>query len=117
MDRRLHQRVAVQFEARVTTSKNPDGFRTIVSDISPSGVCLALPIQFAPGEPVRVEMADSTLSGNVIYSNPESSSFRTGIEVKQVELGSTDLSHLLQRTLTEILPETAGLEPIEAQLD
>jgi hypothetical protein len=70
-----------------------------------------------PGDPVRVEMADSVLSGHVVYSNPEASMFRTGIEVREVQLGTTDLSHLLHRTLNEVMPDAVGLERIEAHLD
>ncbi len=117
MDRRLHPRVAVQFEARVTTSKSPSGFWTTVSDISKSGLCVIIPAPLTPGDPVRIEMADSVVSGRVAYSNPEASLFRTGIDVQAVQLGATDLSHLLQRTLNEVLPDAVGLERVEVPLD
>lgn len=117
MDRRLHQRLSVQFEAKVTTPKSQSGFWTTVSDISKSGLCLSIPVPLAPGDPVRVEMADSLISGHVVYSNADASLFRTGIEVEQVQLGTTDLSHLLHRTLNEVMPDTVGLERIETYLD
>ena len=117
MERRLHDRVAVQFEARVTTPKSPSGIWTTVSDISRSGLCLSIPVALSPGDALRVEMADSVLSGQVAYSNPEGAMYRTGINVQRVELGTTGLSVLLRKTLNEVLPETVGLEHIEAHLD
>jgi hypothetical protein len=117
MDRRQYARVAVQFEARVTTPKSPNGFWTTVSDISKSGLCVTIPASLNPGDAVRIEMADSVLSGKVAYSNPDASMFRTGIDVQQVQLGGTDLSDLLQRTLHEVMPDAVGLEQVEAHLD
>jgi hypothetical protein len=110
MDRRAHQRVKVQFEAivkNVSTGLTASG---TVSDISPSGICVAMPIQLATGELITLEMADSLLSGSVAYSESENSEFRTVIEIKKVSLGTTDLSHLLQRILIDTIPCTPGLE-------
>ena len=109
---RPHDYFRVQFEARVTKLGNggrPGCGR--VSEISQSGISVDLPFQHAAGDPVEVEMADSVLFGHVVYSNPESSLFRTKIEVKWVRLGGTALSHLLQRTLMETMPGNPGLEP------
>ena len=117
MDRRQHERVAVQFEARVTTPKSRNSFFTTVTDVSKSGLCITIPESLNPGDPIRVEMADSVISGRVAYSNPETSMFRIGIEVQKVQLGTTDLSHLLQRTLNDVMPDAVGLEPVEAHLD
>ena len=86
-----------------------------VSDISNSGISVVLPFQMAAGDLVELEMADSTLYGNVIYSNPgDNSSFRTGIEASRVLLGSTDLSSILQRVLMEAVPKMPGLLPSDA---
>lgn len=117
MDRRLHERIVVQFEAKVTTVNNLESACATVSDISQSGISVGLPMQLAPGDKVRVEMADCLLSGHVVYSNSEGSSFRTGIDVDQVQLGASELSQLLQRTLSEVMPGTPGLEYQEAYLD
>lgn len=117
MDRRLHERVTVQFEAKITRLNHLEhsAFGN-VSDISSRGISAALPMQLAPGDLVQVEMADCLLSGHVVYSNPEGSLFRTGIEVDQIRLGSTDLSHLLQRTLSQAMPGTPGLEHSETYI-
>lgn len=117
MERRLHQRNQVHFEAKVTnltTSAKASLGR--VSDLSNSGVSVVLPLSFAPGDRVRVEMADSVMAGRVIHSSPESSLFRVGIEVERVELGASSLADLLQRTLMLEMPGLPGLESSETRL-
>lgn len=117
MDRRLHERVTVQFEAKVTKlSEVEQSTYGRVSDISNSGLSVVIPIQLAPGDLIRLEMADSVLNGHVIYSKTEGCLFRTGIEVEQVLLGDTGLSQLLQRTLRETMSGAPGLEPSETQI-
>jgi hypothetical protein len=113
MDRRQYERLQVHFEARVTKLEDRQSASGRVSDISQSGMSVTLPIQLAPGDGVQLEMADSVLTGTVAYSNADSTGFRTGIEVKQVQLGLSDLSHILQRTLLDIMPATPGLETAE----
>lgn len=109
-DRRLHERVTVQFEAKVTRLKDLESVCGTVSDISRSGISVAIPIQLTAGDPIELEMADSVLSGRVVYSNLEGSLFRTGIEVVSIRLGTTGLSQLLEKTLGEAMPDTPGLE-------
>jgi hypothetical protein len=118
MEQRLHDHFRIQFEARVTNlSSREHSACGRVSEISESGISVDLPLQLTPGDEVQLEMADSVLSGHVVYSNPESSLFRTGIAVEQVRLGVTDLSRLLQRTLIEAMPGTPGVEPSDTYLD
>jgi hypothetical protein len=115
MERRTNARFEVQFEARVTVAS--DRSHSVfgrVSDISSSGLCVVLPFQLAAADTVEIEIADSLLLGRVIYSTPNNSLFRTGIEATRVVLGATDLSSLLQRILSETLPEIPGLESTEA---
>jgi hypothetical protein len=114
MERRADERFKVQFETRVTVlgDQRQSAFAR-VSDISNSGICVDLPFQLESGEIVELEMADSTLYGLVVYSIPDSSLFRTGIEASRVLLGATNLSGILQRVLLEALPEMPGLTPLE----
>lgn len=118
MERRADERHQVQFEARVTMVGDRERSAVgHVSDISNSGISVGLPFQLETGDVVQIEIADSMLSGHVIYSiysRPDDSLFRTGIEVSQVLLGATGLSRLLQRVLMETMPEIPGLEPAEA---
>ena len=112
MERRLHQRNQVHFEAKVTSlTSRAHSSMGRVSDLSKSGISVVLPLELAPGESVQLEMADSLVVGRVIYSNAESSLFRVGIEVERVELGASSLANLLQRTLMQEMPGLPGLEP------
>ena len=111
MERRLHPRMNVQFEAKVTNRSRPEqSYLGRLSDLSESGISVLLPFQLAPADVVELEVADSLLVGRVIYSNPENSLFRVGIEIQKVQLGNSDLSNLLQRTLMESMPSVPGVE-------
>jgi hypothetical protein len=78
-----------------------------VDDISKAGVCVVLPRQLAPGDLVELHMADSLLFGHVIFCNPQSGEFRTGIEIERVLLGETDPSLVLQSLLATESPTLA----------
>lgn len=110
MDERLHQRSAVTFEAKVTElMRRAHSGRGTIRDFSKSGICVDLPFQLAPGDVVQLDLADSSLFGHVVYSQADDSMFRTGIEIQQVLLGGTDLSHLLREVLNAVMPGTPGL--------
>jgi|SRR5579872_1650389 len=118
MERRHSPRLTVQFEAKVTHASNVNQSTCgRVFDISEAGISVALSIQFVAGDPVQVEMGDSTLLGHVVYANADDSMFRTGIQISEVRLGTTELSKLLHRTLSEALPETTGLEIADTCID
>ena len=111
MERRLHPRAQVQFEAKVTNRAKPEESAIgKLCDMSDSGISVILPFRLVAADLVELEVADSLLAGRVIYSNPEDSSFRTGIAIQKVQLGNSDLSSLLQRTLLESMPSLPGVE-------
>lgn len=126
MERRFNYRPTVAFQVRVTVATDPRlsaSGETI--DISKSGIAVSVPLQFAPGSLVHLEIADSTLSGFVVYSRewpqvsessfarnkswsggleangsadlpPGRTVYRTGIEVVEVSIGTSGLSELLK---------------------
>ena len=132
MNRRLHERTSVAFQVRVTSITNPDLAVTGEAvDISKSGIGLNLPMQFAPGTLLRLEIADSALCGyvvqarkwpqtpdtsyarNKVWVQPEGESnarygdtivYRTGIEIVEAAIGTSGLSELLKMTLEETMP-------------
>lgn len=105
MDQRAHDRVPAFFQVRVTELSAPEFSASGQAiDISESGIAVYLPLQFAPGSPVRLNIRDSVLYGFVAYSFPERSFFRTGIEVVEVLIGTSGLSQLLKATLEEATP-------------
>jgi hypothetical protein len=117
MERRLHPRTLVHFEARVTNLRTQEQTAlSRVCDLSKAGISAILPLPFASADLVQLEVADSVLLGRVVYSNPEGSEFRIGIEVHRVKLGDSDVSNLLQETLREVMPRTPGVEHSEIYL-
>ena len=81
-----------------------------VHDISESGVGISVPFRLAPGSIVRLILHDSVLHGFVSHSTPDGDTFRIGIEVIQVLIGESDLSHLLKATLADTAPAAIRVE-------
>ena len=105
MDSRIHQRHPARFQVRVTDLASPDVSASgEIIDISESGIGVCLPLRLTPGSVVELEINDSELFGVVIFSVPERSFFRTGIEVWQVLIGRSELAELLKATLQETMP-------------
>ena len=106
VDRRLHNRALADLEVRVVRLKKQEQNVTgTIHDVSETGVCLNLPCELRVEELVRLETADCTLFGHVIYSKWKRNAFRTGIEVEQVLFGGTDLANLLRDVLRNTMPE------------
>src|ERR1700682_2596035 len=102
VDRRIHQRHPADFQVRVTAVDNPEltaSGRAV--DISESGISVYLPLRLTNGSAVRLNINDSVLFGFVAHATPERSYYRTGIEVVQVIIGGSDLSHVIKATLEE----------------
>jgi hypothetical protein len=106
MDWRADDRKPLPFQVRATAFANPEFSASgEVLDVSESGISVYLPLQFTPGTLVCITIKDSLLHGSVLYSIPERSFFRTGIELNQVLIGSSNSSQLLKATLKEAMPE------------
>jgi hypothetical protein len=111
MERRLHERQSASFHVEVTELSTPEisvsgEVKTSgrAHDISASGIGVDLALEFKPGSAVRLKINDSVLFGFVAYSKPEKSRFRTGIELVQVLIGTSDIAQLLKATLHESMP-------------
>jgi hypothetical protein len=105
VDRRLHNRALADLDVEVIRLRIEE--QTVsgrIEDISDAGMCLILPCELVPDELVRLEAADSTLFGHVVYSDWKRNAFRTGIELERVLLGGTDLADLLKSALQDTLP-------------
>jgi hypothetical protein len=129
-DGRIHDRVPVAFQVRVTVVTNPEITATgEAQDISRSGLGIFLSIPFAVGSLVRLDIADSVLYGfvahseewpmlsnpsfarNKLWSEPSTDGdpqaerrFHTGIDIVEVAVGTSGLSQLLKTALEEALP-------------
>ncbi len=105
MDRRLHNRALADLDVEVVRFRKQDQFVAgRLEDISESGMCVILPCELVPDELVRLEAADCTLFGHVVYCTWQRNAFRTGIEVERVLLGNTDLAELLRTALQDSMP-------------
>jgi hypothetical protein len=110
MNRRLHERYQVNLKATVTDIAAQDRIASgTIADISQSGLCAVVSLQFATGAIVKVEIGDCALFGQVTYSNPEGPLFRTGIDVVRVLIGESDLSRFVNTVLAEMMPSTPGV--------
>lgn len=105
MDRRSHHRALTDLDVEVIRiARNDQSVAGRIEDISESGMCLILPSELEPEEIVRLEAADCTLFGHVVYSTRAQETFRTGIEVERVLLGDTGLADLLRLALQDTMP-------------
>ena len=105
MDRRLHNRSLADRDVQLTRlRKQEPSVSGRIADISEAGLCLVMPCELWPEELVKIETADSTLFGHVIYSTWKRNAFRTGVEVERVLLGGSDLADLLRAVLRDTMP-------------
>jgi len=105
VDRRLHTRSLADLDVQLTRLRKQES--TVagkIADISEAGLCLVMPCEFWPEEMVKIETADSTLFGHVVYSTWKRNAFRTGVEVERVLFGGTDLADLLRAVLRHTMP-------------
>jgi hypothetical protein len=109
--------IRFQFEVRVNVPGRARSTFGRVSEIVGSAITLVSPTELVPGEAVELEMADSVLYGEVLSSEPHGSSFQTGIEMRRVAVGATELSRILKRVLLKAVPELPGLGSPEPDLD
>jgi PilZ domain-containing protein len=108
VDRRLHNRSLVDLDVQVLRlTKQQQSVPGKLADISEAGMCLILPCELWPEEMVKLEAADSTLFGHVVYSSWKRNAFRTGVELERVLLGGTDLADLLRAVLRDTMPSVS----------
>jgi hypothetical protein len=110
LDGRVDTRYPVDCEVWLTDLQHTGSAACgVIRDISESGLCVVTPLEFAPGDSVRMDLADSALYGFVTYSQPENAAgerhWRSGIEVQRVLVGESDLATLLKRILAEQMPQ------------
>ena len=105
VDRRLHNRSLADLDVQVVRLKRQEqSVPARLADVSEAGLSLILPCELWPEELVKLEAADSTIFGHVIYSTWKRNAFRTGVEIERVLLGNTDLARLLQVVLRDTMP-------------
>jgi hypothetical protein len=96
MERRFHQRFATDLPVVVTQLDNDLAVAGQLEDVSDSGICSLFEAALEPGAMVKLEVLGLTLYGHIVYSNPDSGAFRTGIFVEPALLDSSNITELLQ---------------------
>lgn len=96
MDRRFHQRFSTDLPVVVTHLDNDLAIRGQLEDVSDSGICSLFDEALEPGAVVKLEVLGLTLYGHIVYSNPESGTFRTGVFVEPALMDSSNITELLQ---------------------
>ncbi len=99
MDRRYDTRLPADLPVGVVLlNEDTNAVGTLV-DISESGICAMLPASLPAGTLVKVEILEVSLYGEIVYSQPENTSFRTGIFVEHVLLETSNVSRIVQSYL------------------
>jgi hypothetical protein len=112
VDRCIHERHPTDLQVRVTEIEDREFSASgQVIEISDLGIGVYLPLQFKPGSAVQLDIKDSVLYGFILYSTPERSYFRTGIEVVQVLMVELEPSQSLAAIRREV-PNVERLEMI-----
>src|SRR5271155_1392264 len=107
MQSRLHERYQAILDATVTDIAFPDRIATgQIVDISESGVCVGVSLEFSVATIVKLQLADCALFGHVIHSRCEGDTHQIGIEVIRALIGDSDLARLVNAILAESLPNT-----------
>jgi hypothetical protein len=102
--RRDHHRYPAYFNITLTDLAERDPpITAFITNVSPSGVCVVLPVALSTGQAVRMRIAQTVVCGEVVYSNAEGDYFRTGIRVLPPVSG-TGVSELLREMWIELLP-------------
>lgn len=105
MDRRFHQRFPTDLPVLATQLDNEQQISGQLEDISDSGICSLFPECFEPGAIVKLEILGLTIYGHIVYTSPESGTFRTGIFVEPALLDSSNLTELIQNYILSTMDQ------------
>jgi hypothetical protein len=68
-----------------------------VSDFSGRGMRLLSPVPISPGSPVRIDIGDSLMLGEICYCREDEGGFSLGVILEQVLRGLTELARNVDR--------------------
>ena len=109
MDRRYETRLPSDLPVTIVQLDDGSRIKGSLFDISESGICALLPVSLAPGTAVEVNVLEVGLYGEIVYSQPETDGFRTGVYVEQVLLETSNVARIVQSYL-ETSKVTSGLD-------
>lgn len=95
MERRREVRVASDQTVRVTVlGSYRQRMNGKAVDLSGRGLRVVLPHRVSPGNPVKIELDDALLLGEICYCQPRGHGYITGIAVDQALNGLAELARL-----------------------
>jgi PilZ domain len=109
MDRRFETRLPADLPVSVALLDDDSQAVGTLVNISESGICAILSTSLPPGTLVRVDVLEVGLYGEIVYSEPETDCFRTGIFVEQALLETSHVSQIVQ-TYFDKAASSAGLD-------
>lgn len=100
MDRRYCPRINSELPVRLTQLDSGGEFDGQLQDVSESGICALVHVEFEPGSIVKLEVLGLSLYGHVVYSTGEDDGvFRTGVFVEPAILDSSNIVELIEQFL------------------
>jgi hypothetical protein len=96
MNQRRELRIETEQPVRVTIFGEPDIYlHACIKNVSARGVGLELQGPVAVGAPLKIELDDALLLGEVIYCRDDGVSFYVGVELEHSLCGLRDLAEAL----------------------
>jgi hypothetical protein len=95
MDRRRELRVNVNQPVRITVlGEYRHEMQGNAVDFSGHGIRVVVPSSVSPGNPVRIDLDDAMLLGDICYCRPNGSGFTLGVQLDQALSGLAELARL-----------------------
>jgi c-di-GMP-binding flagellar brake protein YcgR len=107
MERRREVRVVCDQTVRVTVlGRHRQEMQGKAVDLSGRGMRIVLTDRIPPGDPVKIQLDDTLLLGEICYCRPNGRGYVVGIELDQALIGLADLARL-NRALSDDASETS----------
>ncbi|HWD00137.1 MAG TPA: PilZ domain-containing protein [Candidatus Sulfopaludibacter sp.] len=98
MDKRCEPRFATDQSVTITTLGNQRFQQSgLVRNFSETGLGLLVQTEIPAGMAVRIELEDSILLGEVMYSRPLEKGFFAGVHLEQILSGLRELQRIKRR--------------------
>jgi hypothetical protein len=100
IERRSEVRVVADQPVRVTTlGEDRHEMQGKAVDLSCHGMRIEVPNRVAPGDPVKIELDDAIVFGEICYCCPNGRRFMVGVQLDQALQGLAELARLKQALL------------------
>ena len=102
MERRRDVRVSLDQTVRVTAlGRNRHEMQGRAGDLSGRGIRILVPARLPAGDPVRIDLEDGLLLGEVCYCQSHDDGFMIGVHLDQALSGLAELTRLNRALLSE----------------